>query len=353
MSAISPAGRLSAARARAVWPWLVVLLASLTVTGVAWGVAQRAPADYAEYAMLARGDIPAAVALGSGGDIWFSIENSDALGVLRDGRIQRVARGRESLEPLGLGVAGDGSIWFTDALGDAIGHINVDGSRESFPLPTPVTQFGRLAVASDGAVWVADSWSNSLVRFRDGEFTVFPASSGGAAPFGVAADADGGVWATYQVANKLVHVDAAGQIVEIEPPTRSSGPTDIAVDANGAVWVVELRAGAIARYDPATRGFSEYRLPHPQSGVTDLAVGPDGGVWFPELRAQKLGRLRDGVFREMALPRSDARPFGIRVDARGNVWYTDLAGWLGMLPAADASSSGVLELWRLFAWPRG
>jgi streptogramin lyase len=39
---------------------------------------------------------------------------------------------------------------------------------------------------------------------------------------------------------------------------------------------------------------------------------------------------------EFALPRPDARPFGIAVDASNNVWYTDLSGWIGRLAAERA-----------------
>jgi len=46
--------------------------------------------------------------------------------------------------------------------------------------------------------------------------------------------------------------------------------------------------------------------------------------------------VRDGVITEFALPRGDARPFGITVDASNNVWYTDLSGWLGRLAADRA-----------------
>ena len=157
------------------------------------------------------------------------------------------------------------------------------------------------------------------------------------------------MWSTLQSAHKLVHVDAAGQLTELEPPTRSSGPSDIAVDPSGVVWFVELRAGQIGRY--ANGAFDEFRLPRPQAGVTDLAVAPDGSVWFAELRAQRLGHLHDGVVDEIALPRSDARPFGVRVDGAGNVWYTDLTGWLGMLPASQIRSGG-LDPRRLVPWPR-
>ena len=75
-------------------------------------------------------------------------------------------------------------------------------------------------------------------------------------------------------------------------------------------------------------------------------------MWFAELRAQRLGHLHvDGTIDEIALPRSDARPFGVRVDGAGNVWYTDLTGWLGMLPASEIRGSSP-DPRRLVPWPR-
>jgi len=76
--------------------------------------------------------------------------------------------------------------------------------------------------------------------------------------------------------------------------------------------------------------------PTPRAGLTGLAVAPDGAVWFAEIRGHALGRLHDGVMAEFPLPRSDARPFDVAVDAANNVWYTDLSGWLGRLSAERA-----------------
>jgi virginiamycin B lyase len=56
------------------------------------------------------------------------------------------------------------------------------------------------------------------------------------------------------------------------------------------------------------------------------------------LRAHKRGRLHQGRVTEFRLPRADARPFSVAVDAENNVWYTDLSGWLGMLPASRAKA---------------
>jgi streptogramin lyase len=65
-------------------------------------------------------------------------------------------------------------------------------------------------------------------------------------------------------------------------------------------------------------------------------VAPDGSAWFAELRGHRLGRVHGSTVTEFALPRRDARPFGIAVDAGNNVWYTDLSGWLGRLDADRA-----------------
>jgi virginiamycin B lyase len=143
------------------------------------------------------------------------------------------------------------------------------------------------------------------------------------------------VWATLQNANKLVQISLAGEMTEVEVPTRASSPTDIAADAAGAVWFLEFRADKIGRY--ADGRFAEFRVPGDgKAALTGLAVTPDGAIWFGMLRAHSLGRLRHGRFKTFHLPRSDARPYSVAADAAGNVWYADISGWLGMLPADRA-----------------
>ncbi len=42
------------------------------------------------------------------------------------------------------------------------------------------------------------------------------------------------------------------------------------------------------------------------------------------------------MIQSISLPRNDARPFGVTIDASGNVWYADIHGYVGMLPARFA-----------------
>ena len=55
------------------------------------------------------------------------------------------------------------------------------------------------------------------------------------------------------------------------------------------------------------------------------------------LRDGSLGRLRDGEVEAFRLPREHARPYSLAADRDGNVWYADIGGFVGMVPAADAS----------------
>ncbi|MDO9711882.1 Vgb family protein [Paracraurococcus lichenis] len=312
----------------------LALAGGLAVSG--WLLASRPAPGFVEYSMLARTDIPTAVAVGPDGAVWFTIEFSDAIGVFRNGGIERIPKGGQNLEPLGLAADGAGGAWFTDAATRAISHISAEGGIRSFPLRTPIVRLGRLAVAPDGAVWFADATTASVTRLHDGALTRYDVGALGGTPYGIAVGADGTVWTTLQGADRIGRIAADGAVTALDLPTRNGGLGDIAVDRAGAVWFLGLRANKVGRY--AGGSFAEFPVPTESAGLGALAIAPDGSVWFTELRAGRLGRLRDGRVTEFALPRAGSRPFGVAVDAANNVWYTDLGGWLGMLPAARATA---------------
>ena len=322
---------------RAPLRWVVTALVLLAAaSGLVWGVGAWRARGFTDYAMPSATDIPTAVAVGPDGAVWFTIEFAAAIGVFRNGRIEKLPKGKQNFEPLGLGVDADGFAWYTDGPIKAVSRVSPTGAVTSFPLSGPVAKLARLAVAPDGAVWFAEETAFSLTRLKDGVFTRHEVGSLAAAPFGVAVDASGTVWGTIPRANKLVRIAPGREAVELDVPTRAGQIGDVAVDRQGDVWFTEFRANKIGRL--AGGVFSEFAVPTPSAGLTALATAPDGAVWFTELRAHQLGRVRDGVVAEFPLPRRDARPFGIAVDAANNVWYTDLAGRLGRLAAARATA---------------
>ena len=301
-----------------------------------WLLGPRSDPGFIEYPMLAKTDIPAAVDVASDGSVWFTVEFSDAIGVFRNGKIDRIRKPNQNLEPLGLAADLAGGAWFTDTPIRAISNISADGEIRSFPMSTPIVRFGRLAMAPDGAVWFADAATASVTRLQNGVFTPHDVGAQGSTPYGIAVGADGTVWTTLQGEDKLGRISTDGQLTTFDVPTQNSGLGDIAVDRDGTVWFLELRANQIGRF--AGGRVTEFPVPATAAGLTALATAPDGSVWFTELSVGKIGRLRNGQMTEFRLPRANSRPFGLAVDAQNNVWYTDIGGWLGMLPAARAKT---------------
>src|SRR5689334_7024090 len=118
--------------------------------------------------MLVSTDIPTAVAAAPDGSIWFTIDFGEGVGLVRDGKVQRIPKlGGRNVEPIGLGVDGAGPVWVTAREQAAQTQISAARDARSFPLGTPVARLARLAVAPDGAVWFAESTTFSITRLKD------------------------------------------------------------------------------------------------------------------------------------------------------------------------------------------
>ena len=316
---------------------LVFGIIVIVLTGSALLLARAIPEEkFVEYRMGEPQDAPIAIAAGNDGSIWFTIDHADAIGRVRDGRIERLPTSSRNIEPLGLAVATDGSAWYTDLAARAIVRIGSDGEIARFVLDTPIARLGRLAIAPDGAAWFADSTGYGMTRLKDGVFTRHQIESARGGPYGVAVTADGAIWATLQNGNQLLNIATDGTSRTFDLPRGGAVPTDVALGSDGSVWFLQFRANRIGRFKDGQ--FSDVDAGRENVGLSGIAVAPNGDVWFGMMRRASLGRLRDGHIRILALPRDNARPFSVAVDRDGNVWYADISGFVGMLPARHAGA---------------
>ena len=161
-------------RPRLSWPLLLGVVGAILVAIAAVGVfiallPSGPPRHFVEYEVMGGAKMPTAVAAGPDGSVWFSIDLSDVIGRLRDGRIEFLPTGIKSIEPVGLAVAPDGSAWFTDNAAHSISRVAVSGEVTRIPLDTPSVRLGRLAVGGNGAVWFAEETGYSVSEIRDGK----------------------------------------------------------------------------------------------------------------------------------------------------------------------------------------
>src|SRR5882724_13364223 len=59
---------------------------------------------FVEYRMAEPQDAPIAIAAGTDGSVWFTIDHSDAIGRVRNGHVERLPTSSRNVEPLGLAV---------------------------------------------------------------------------------------------------------------------------------------------------------------------------------------------------------------------------------------------------------
>jgi virginiamycin B lyase len=90
-----------------------------------WGAAPVA--RFVEYRMPGPHDGPMAIAAAADGTVWFTIDQADAIGRVRGGRLELLPTPGRNYEPLGLAVAADGSAWYTDIKAGAVMRISPSG----------------------------------------------------------------------------------------------------------------------------------------------------------------------------------------------------------------------------------
>ena len=85
--------------------WLALVIMVGLVTGSVlfiWLTGRSNAGGFEEIRLPNRTDMPVAIAAARDGTVWFTLESSDVIGRLRNGQIERIPKGAQSIEPLGL-----------------------------------------------------------------------------------------------------------------------------------------------------------------------------------------------------------------------------------------------------------
>jgi virginiamycin B lyase len=169
--------------------------------------------------------------------------------------------------------------------------------------------------------------------------------------------ADGRIWFVGQLDNYLAVFNpdtAEFRRIELPPGTR---PHTVVVSPEGEPWVAGNGNGTLLRYSAAGELLETIEVPAPEGErVRDphtLAFDGRGGLWFTMQQSNAIGHLgADGELLQVAVPTAQARPYGIKVDARGDAWVVLFGvAKLAQVKRADMALREV-ELPRPLARPR-
>jgi virginiamycin B lyase len=241
------------------------------------------------------GSHPHDVAPARDGTVWYTAQAAGKLGRLdpSTGKVTEVPLG-EGSAPHGVIVGPDGGAWVTDGGRNAIVRVDpVTLEVKRYPLPTS-SGYANLNTATfdrRGRLWfTGQSGIYGRLDPRTGALRVFRAP-GGAGPYGIATTPGGQVWYASLAGSHIARIDlASGKSTAFRPPTPGQGARRIWSDSRGRLWVSEWNAGKVARYDPATRRWREWRLP---GAAQPYAVYVDHRdvVWLTDFAASAIVRF--------------------------------------------------------------
>jgi virginiamycin B lyase len=287
--------------------WLARLLLVLTFLLAA------APADaqpaVQEYSVPA-GSHPHDVAPATDGGIWYTAQGGGYLGWLdpSTGDIRQIGLGPRSA-PHGVVVGPDGAAWVTDGGLNAIVRVDPQTSEvRVFPVPGRNADLNTATFDRTGILWfTGQSGVYGRLDPSSGDLKVFDAPRG-AGPYGIIATPDGSrVFYASLAGSHIAEINLeTAQATPIDPPTPGQGARRVWTDSHGAIWVSEWNAGQVARFDPRSGEWREWKLPGGRPNAYAVWVDQQDNVWLSDWGSNAIVSFDPATeaFQQFVMPQS-------------------------------------------------
>ncbi len=246
--------------------------------------------------------------------------------------------------PNGIAVTPDGAVWIASTFADKLVRFDPRvGQYKEYPLALRAHPIGLLADPR-GAVWFAASGLGRVGRLDPGAETpkefgipaMLTARNAIPSPWLLARDPkDGDVWFTVHsdgMVGRLPHgaepVHRGFAVSEIKLGAADLRPDGIAADGRGGIWIAEPGADRLVRISTADRSLTPLPLP-PGSRPRGVAAGPDGTIWVTLFGTHQLLQLDPSTLQTRSWPMPSgpgSSPYAIAVADSGAVWVAEFMG---------------------------
>ncbi|HYR28992.1 MAG TPA: hypothetical protein VEU30_11040, partial [Thermoanaerobaculia bacterium] len=197
--------------------------------------------------------------------------------VTQDGKMTTYPLATVGSVPIYVRLGGNGTMWATELVGNAIARITSDGTVTEFPIPTRNSRpIAIVPEPGSKAMWFSEEAGNRIARITpDGKITEYqlPMTQANVILAGLAFDRDGHLW--------------------VQQYVDQNAPTPANPSPSGSDFIIKIDRSIIttAPEDMHRVPITYYRVPSTQTVMHRILQGPDGNIWFTELGVNKVGKL--------------------------------------------------------------
>jgi virginiamycin B lyase len=136
---------------------------------------------------------------------------------------------------------------------------------------------------------------------------------------------DGMIWWVGQFGNVMGRLNpTTGEMKEYQLSANAL-PHTVEIDAKGNAWFTGNKNGTVGYIDPRTGTTKVYKMPDPDAKDPHTLIFDKKGIgWFTLQNSNMVGRIdpETGDIKLKKLSTPDAKPYGIKLDADGNVYFS-------------------------------
>ncbi|KAK5118828.1 hypothetical protein LTR62_000037 [Meristemomyces frigidus] len=209
------------------------------------------------------------------------------------------------LQPFNDMWPGPTGMFFSQTTGNVISLFNYDSHTfQNYPVPTPLSGPLGMRLASDGALWFTEFIAQKIGRlnYTSGSITEYPIPTLDLSLLGPAVlrvEEDPYLYFTGFVGDGIGRIDIhSGEIDSFPYTVPAAFPAEDTQDPKGNVWFSTATQNTIQYLTPSTGKFTTIPLPdtvvaepgllpNAQIGIT---YGPGNAIWFAELSMNRIGR---------------------------------------------------------------
>jgi streptogramin lyase len=192
---------------------------------------------------------------GPDGNLWFTEYNSthgNKVGrITTSGVVTEYPLPTADAFPFFITPGPDGNLWFTENVASQVGKIDpITGTITEYSIGASKAP-GPIVAGPDGNLWFIENTSTGAVGVINisgsliAEYPV-PVAPGGF-PEGLVAGSDGALWLAQYYPNSVARVTTKGVVSQVALTVSNAAGNDLAVGSDGKLWVVDAVAGEVSR----------------------------------------------------------------------------------------------------------